>query len=79
MSSLIPIDVTLKSLTVTGTEVSLTATALSEEGMATFLRNLKDSPRFEKLSLVYVSSGSEKELGIEFELAAEYLLVRSED
>jgi len=68
LASLVPVDVLLANLKVTEKEVSLTATALSESGFATFLKNLKSSPRFENLVLSQVQSGVEKQIGITFTL-----------
>lgn len=72
LSLLIPLDVALSDLAITDKEVSLTATALSEYGLASFLNNLKSSPKFEKITLSSVSSGTEKEVGIQFELKSEH-------
>lgn len=71
LAALTPIDVYLDDFTVAGKQVSLTATALSEAGLATFLNNLKASSRFAKLTLSKVSSGTEKGVGISFELRSE--------
>lgn len=72
LSSLIPLDVALTDLTVSDQKVSLTATALSEQGLATFLNNLKASDKFEKIELSQVVSGIEKGVGIQFELKTEF-------
>jgi len=69
---LLPIDVSLSDFTVSGKEISLTATAFSEEGLATFLGNLKKSPQFNRLNLTHVSMGTEKETGIQFKISFEY-------
>lgn len=69
---LTPLDVSLNNLTISGKEISLTATALSEQGLATFLNNFKSSPKFEKLIISDVSSGTEKGVGIQFELKSEH-------
>jgi len=71
LAALIPVDVYLADFNVTGKQVSLTAIALSERGLGTFLRNLKESPKFENLSLSQVSSQMEKEIGIKFQLKGE--------
>lgn len=72
LSSLIPLDVSLSELTISDQKVSLTAIALSEQGLAAFLNNLKASDKFEKLELSQVTSGTEKGVGIQFELKSEF-------
>lgn len=69
LSSLTPADVYLSDFTVNDKQVSLTATALSETGLGIFLKKLKSSPKFENLTLSQVSSGSEREIGIKFQLS----------
>lgn len=71
LSSLIPVDVYLANFTIEGKQVSLSATVLSEAGLATFLRNLRNSPRFEKFILSQVSSEADREIGIKFQLRSE--------
>lgn len=73
LSSLIPVDVTLSDLNINGKQISFSATALSEAGLATFLKNLKASPKFEKLALTQVSMGLQKEAGIKFQLKTEFM------
>jgi Tfp pilus assembly protein PilN len=73
LATLTPVDVYLSDFDVNGKQVSLTATALSEIGLRTFLRNLEDSPKFENLSLSQVSSDIEKEIGIKFQLKGELI------
>ena len=68
MASYLPLDVELSDLRVNGVKVSLNATALSEVGLGTFLRNLKTSPMFKNLSLSQVNAD---ELGITFGLSGE--------
>lgn len=68
VASLLPPDVKLSELNIKGNQAYFTATSLSEVGLATFLNNLQKSPKFEKLVLVQVSSGTEKEVGINFQL-----------
>lgn len=70
---LIPIDVSLSNLTIAGEEINLTATAFSEAGLATFLDNLKTSPQFDQLGLAHVATGTEKEIGIQFELSCQFI------
>ena len=71
LASLTPIDVYLSDLNIAEKEVSLTATALSEGGLATFLNSLKKSTFFEKITLAQVSSGSQETIGINFQLKSE--------
>ncbi len=71
LGNLTPVDVYLDNFAVTDKQVSLTATALSEAGLATFLNNLKASPKFTKLTISNVSSGMEEGVGISFELKSE--------
>ena len=71
LASLTPIDVYLSNLNITEKEISLTATALSEGGLATFLNSLKKSTLFEKITLSQVSLGSQKTIGINFQLKSE--------
>jgi len=73
LSLLIPLDVSLSDLTVAGKEVSLSATALSEQGLAAFLNNLKASDKFENLVISSLSSGSEKGVGIQFSLKSDFM------
>jgi len=71
LASLTPIDFYLSNLNIAEKEVSLTATALSEGSLATFLNSLKKSTFFEKITLSQVSSGSQKTIGINFQLKSE--------
>lgn len=71
LTSLIPIDVYLSDLNIKEKKVSLTATALSEAGLATFLKNLQTSSQFDNLVLSQVSSETEKEIGIQFQLKSD--------
>lgn len=71
LANLIPINVSLSNFVVAGKEVSLIATALSEEGLATFLKNLKNSPKFDKLTISSLKSETKTGLGINFELKTE--------
>lgn len=71
LSRLLPPDVALADLTITDKKINLTATALSEQGLALFLNNLKASPKFANLALTNLSSGTEKGVGIQFELKSE--------
>ena len=69
IADLTPVNVSLSSLASTGKEITLTATALSESGLATFLNNLKSSPRFTHLNISQLTSGETQE--IKFELKSE--------
>ncbi|MGB9707673.1 MAG: PilN domain-containing protein, partial [Microgenomates group bacterium] len=71
LAALTPVDVYLSDFSVSGKQVSLTATALSEGGLGTFLRNLKNSPKFENINLSQIGVDLEKEVGIKFQLKGE--------
>jgi len=71
IAQLTPLEVSLKDLTVEENRLTLTAIALSEQSLATFLKNLQASPQFQKISLTNVSSGTEKAMSIQFELESE--------
>lgn len=73
LASLIPIDVYLSDLDIRERKVSMTATALSEAGLATFLKNLQNSNQFDNLVLSQVSSETEKEIGIQFQLKSDLI------
>jgi Tfp pilus assembly protein PilN len=66
---LIPIDVSLTSLSVNEKTIDLSAVALSAEGLASFINNLKESPHFNQLNLQNVSTGTEQLAGIQFNLS----------
>lgn len=70
LTRLTPLDVSFTNLSSTSQEINFSATALSEAGMATFLKNLEASTRFENLDLSQVSSGATGEIGIQFNLSA---------
>jgi len=72
LSFLIPLDVSLTELAIKEKEVSLTATALSEQGLASFLNNLKASTKFERVVLSDVSLGTKKGVGIQFSLKSKF-------
>lgn len=71
LAALTPIDVYFSELSLRDKEVSLTATALSEAGLSTFLDNLQKSDRFDNLVLSQVSAETEKEIGIQFQLKSD--------
>ncbi len=68
LSSYTPLDVIISDLTISDNQVSLTATSLSEGGLGQFLKKLKNSDKFEKITLSQIFTGTEKELGIKFQL-----------
>lgn len=68
LAALVPVDVYLSDFNVADDQFDLTATTLSEIGLGTFLKNLKESPEFGKIVLSKVSSGEEGKVGIEFQL-----------
>jgi len=70
LGGLTPVDVSLTEFSSSNEEIALSATALSEAGLATFLANLKNSERFNDLVLSQVSSETTKEFGIQFSLSA---------
>jgi len=72
LALIIPTDVIIDKLTVSGNEIGLSATALSDQGLASFLNNLKTSPNFDKLVLSGVTTGSENTIGIRFEIKTEF-------
>lgn len=71
LASLIPVDVYLSNFDIKEKKVNLKATALSEAGLATFLKNLQRSNSFDNLVLSQVSSETEKEIGIQFHLKSD--------
>lgn len=71
LASLTPIDVYLSNFAVSGKVVSLTATALSESGLATLLNNLKRSSRFTNISVSQLSIAGVEGVGIQFEVGSE--------
>ena len=68
LSAITPLDVFLSDFSVEGKEFNLTATAITEAGLGTFIKNLKESPNFEKLAVMQVVSGGAREIGIKFQL-----------
>ncbi|TSC54422.1 MAG: Uncharacterized protein LiPW31_121 [Microgenomates group bacterium LiPW_31] len=71
LGDITPVDVYLDNFAVAEKQISLSAKALSEAGLATFLNNLKASPKFTKLTISNVSSGMEEGVGISFKLKSE--------
>jgi len=68
IATLIPIDVYLSNFSVSGKDVVLDAIAFSEGGLATFLKNLKESSRFKGLTLSQIALGPETEAEIKVQL-----------
>lgn len=68
LSGLIPPDVLLDDISVSKNQITLSAIALSENGLAGFLNNLKNSPKFEKLVITGANSGLKERTGIGFEI-----------
>ena len=79
LTPLMPIDVSLTNIAVDKNMVKIKAVALSEEGFATFITNLKDSPNFEELNMGNVTSGSDKTVGINFDLNCKYQFTEQEE
>ncbi len=71
ISELIPIDVSFSDLSISGDQASFTANALSEAGLATFIKNLRQSPRFSDLNIGSLSIGAETGIGISFRLESQ--------
>lgn len=72
VSDLTPIDVYLTDFSSDKQTLTLSATALSEGGLATFIRNLKTSGNFSRIALSKISSGINKDVGIKFQLRMDY-------
>lgn len=70
LSTLTPIDIAFADLSIAKNEVSLTATALSEAGLATFLKNLQSSSRFASLTVSQLTTGEIQGLGMKFRLTS---------
>lgn len=68
LAMLIPIDVTLQDIRVTPKEITLKASSLSESGLSTFIRNLKNSSQFMNVVVTKIAMGEEETVGISFEL-----------
>lgn len=69
---LIPLDISLSKIGIQDDRVNFTATGLSPQGLASLIRNLKNSPYFDKLTLSKISSGTKKTGGVEFQISALY-------
>lgn len=72
LAAIIPTDIILDKIAVSGNEVSLSVTALSDQGLASFINNLKASPNFDKLTIPNLTTGSENSIGTQFEIKTEF-------
>ncbi len=70
-TQLTPVGVRLSNFSLAGEEINLTATANSEFSFASFLKNLKNSPQFDNVSVFNVNIGEEYISGINFSIKAE--------
>lgn len=71
ISSITPLDVYFSNISVSKNSATFNATALSEAGLATFVQNLKKSREFDGLSITKLSTGTNQELGIKFDLKSD--------
>lgn len=71
IAALTPIDVYFSSLAIASNQASFTASALSEAGLATFINNLRNSPRFSNLEIDNLTFGTSKGVGITFNLKSQ--------
>jgi len=71
LASLTPLDIVIFDFSVFNKQLSLAASAFSEGGLETFLRNLKNSPKFKDIKLTQISLNQEKEVGIKFQAKGE--------
>jgi len=71
LASLIPKDVVVHNLDVSGGQLSLTAFALSDSGASSFLRSLRGSGMFKNISLSQLNLEPEKEIGVKFQIKGE--------
>jgi len=72
LAKLLPLDVYLSEINTSGNQISLNAIALSEVGLASFIRSIKTSPDFFKTSLSQISFGNDREIGIKFQIKTEF-------
>lgn len=68
VSAVIPADVVLTNLEFSKEELTLRGLALSERGLAGFVKSLENSPKFEKPTLSDVSLGSEGQQILNFSI-----------
>ena len=73
VSSLTPIDVAISNLKFGKDKVQISAVALSERGLGTFLANLSASPNFGTINLTYVTKNMETGPEISFALEAKII------
>lgn len=73
VASLLPFDVYLSDLTVANNQITLNAIALSEAGIAMFVKNLKTSGKFSKPVVSQIYFGSERDIGTRFQIKTEFL------
>ncbi len=71
ISELTPIDIAFSDLNVKDDKANFNAEALSEAGLATFIRNLKRSPHFSNLSIDSLGIDPGKGAGISFSMKTE--------
>jgi len=74
IADLLPFDVVISEFIVSDKKLDLSAVALSEGGLSTFLRNLKNSEKFKNIALTQLSFNAEKEMGIKFQVKGEIAL-----
>jgi len=68
LTDCLPIDTYLADLNISKENVSLAATALSANGLATLINQLQQSILFENIALTNVGVEAEKTVGIKFEV-----------
>jgi Tfp pilus assembly protein PilN len=71
LANLIPLDIVISDFSVSNRQLSLSASAFSEGGLSSFLRNLKNSKNFKNITLTQISLNTEKEIGIKFQVKGE--------
>jgi Tfp pilus assembly protein PilN len=71
LANLIPLDIVVSDFSVSNRQLSLSASAFSEGGLSSFLRNLKNSKNFKNITLTQISLNTEKEIGIKFQVKGE--------
>ena len=71
-TELTPVGVQLSNFSYTDKKIALTASANSELALATFLKNLKESPKLRSLTIAKVSTNEEQGGTITFNLKTEF-------
>lgn len=71
LTELTPVGVQIDNLNLAENEIALSANANSEFSLASFLSNLKSSPKIKTVNLYQVSSDSDRGLGVRFNVVAE--------